>query len=67
MMPVEYIVPSLYIAVLIDLLDHETLEEWILQLMELEKDLLLARFRQQVKKECKKAWHDRHIKLRHSR
>lgn len=31
--------------------------------MELKEDTFLARFHQQVQKECEKAWHDRHIKL----
>ena len=34
-----------------------------MQLTKLEEDRFLARFHQQVQKECKKAWHDRHIKL----
>eukprot|EP00253_Pinus_taeda_P006002 PITA_06002 len=63
-MPMEYIVPSLHITNLTDMADHEALEEWLVQLMELEEDRFLAGFHQQVQKECKKAWHDRHIKLR---
>jgi len=59
----EYIVPSLHIAALIEMEDHETLEEHFAQIMELEEDFFLVGFHQQVKKECKKAWHDRYIKL----
>jgi len=33
-------------------------------LTELEEDRFLAGFHQQVQKECEKAWHDQHIKLR---
>lgn len=62
-MPMEYIVPSLCIVVLIDMVDCEALKEWITQLMELEEDQFLARFHQQVQKEHENAWHDRHIKL----
>jgi len=63
-MPMEYIVPSLRIAAFIGMADHGALEERLVQFMELEEDKFLARFHQQVHKECEKAWHDRHIKLR---
>jgi len=62
-MSMEYIVPSLRIATLKDMADNETLEERLMQIMELEEDRFLAGFQQQVQKECKKAWHDRHINL----
>ena len=35
-MSMEYIVPSLRIAALMDMVDREALEEWLAQLMELE-------------------------------
>lgn len=63
-MPMEYIVPNLRIAALMDMADHEALEEWLASLVELEEDRFLAGFHQQVQKEREKAWHDRHIKLR---
>eukprot|EP00253_Pinus_taeda_P023008 PITA_23008 len=63
-MPMEYIVPSLHIVALIGMADHEALEEWLMQLMELEEDRFLAGFHQQVQKEREKARHDCHIKLR---
>ena len=62
-MPMEYIVPSLCIASLTGMKDHEALEEWIAPLMELVEDRLLAGIHQQVQKEREKAWHDRHIKF----
>lgn len=31
--------------------------------MDLKEDRFLARFHQQVQKECEKSWHDQHIKL----
>ena len=62
-MPMEYIVPSLRIAAFIGMEDLEALENRLAQLSELEEDQFLARFHQQVQKECEKAWHDRHIKL----
>ena len=61
-MPMEYIVSSLRIAMLTDMADCETMEERLVQLMELEEDRFLAWFHQQVQKERENAWHDRHIK-----
>ena len=61
-MPMEYIVPSLKIVTLTDLEDEETVNERLLNLVELEEDRFLARFYQQVHKNREKAWHDRHIK-----
>lgn len=63
-MPMEYIMPSLCIAAFIGMLDCGALEERLAQLMELKEDRFLAGFHQQVQKECKKSWHDWHIKLR---
>ena len=42
----------------------EALEERLMQLEELEEEWFLAGFHEQVKNQCEKAWHDRHIKLR---
>ena len=47
-MPMEYIVPSLKIAALIDLVDEETVEERLLHLVELEEDRFVVGFHQQV-------------------
>lgn len=62
-MPMEFIIPSLRIAAFIRMADHRALEEWLMQLMELEEDRFLGGFHQQVQKEHEKAWHDQHIKL----
>ena len=43
-MPMEYIVPSLKIATLIDLVDEETVNERLLHLVELEEDKFIAGF-----------------------
>lgn len=43
-MPMEYIVPSLCIATLTGMTDHEALEERLLQLAELEEKIFLAGF-----------------------
>ena len=61
-MPMEYIIPSLKIATLIDLADEEIVEERLLHLVELEEDKFVAGFHQQVQKNREKVWHDRHIK-----
>ena len=47
-MPMEYIVPSLRIIALKEVADHESLEERLMQLLEMEEDHFLARFHQQV-------------------
>eukprot|EP00253_Pinus_taeda_P017500 PITA_17500 len=63
-MPMEYIMPSLCIAALTGMKDRGALEERLTQLVELEEEIFLAGFHQQVQKQHKKAWHDRPIKLR---
>ena len=45
-MPMEYIVPSLRIEVLIGMMDHRALEERLTQLDELEEEIFLAGFHQ---------------------
>ena len=40
------------------------MEERSMQLKNLEEYRFLVGFHQQVQKECKKAWHNRHIKMR---
>ena len=61
-MPMEYAIPSLRIATLIDMADEENVNERLLHLVGLEEDCFLASFHQQVQKAREKAWHDRHIK-----
>ena len=61
-MPMEYIVPSLRIAVETNMDDVESLEEHIAQLIHLEEDRFIAGFNQRVAKDRQKAQHDRHIK-----
>eukprot|EP00253_Pinus_taeda_P005927 PITA_05927 len=43
-MPMEYIVPSLRITSLTSMADREALEEWLVQLMELEEDQFFVGF-----------------------
>ena len=60
--PMEYIVPSLMIEILIDMADEETLSERLMRLVGLEEDRFIVGFHQ---KEREKAWHDdRHIKYK---
>ena len=61
-MPMDYIIPSLHIAVETRMDDVEELEERIVQLIQLEEDCFIVDFHQQVVKDQQKAWHDRHIK-----
>lgn len=61
-MPMEYIVPSLWIVVVTNMGDLDTMEERLAQIVKLEEDRFLAGFHQQLQKDCEKAWHDRYIK-----
>jgi hypothetical protein len=58
----EYLVPSLRIVAFIDMDEPRTVQERLSQLVELEEDIFVAGFHQQVQKEREKAYHDRHIK-----
>lgn len=62
-MPMEYIVPSLRIAKLMGMTDRRAIEDRLVHLAELEEQRFLVGFHQQLQKQCKKSWHDRHIKL----
>jgi len=62
-MHIEYIVPSLRIALFTGMTDRRALEEWLTQIARVEEDRFLARFHQHVQKEHEKAWNDWHIKL----
>eukprot|EP00253_Pinus_taeda_P012405 PITA_12405 len=62
-MPMEYIVPSLRIASMTGMADHEALEERLAQLEELEEEWFLEGFHQHVHKQDEKCWHNHHINL----
>jgi hypothetical protein len=49
--PMEYLVPSLRIAIFIDMDDIGTVQDKLVQLVELEEDRFIAGFHQQVQKE----------------
>jgi hypothetical protein len=58
----EYLVPSLRLAAFTGMDDTGVVQDKFAQLLELEEDILIAGFHQQVQKEREKAYHDRHIK-----
>jgi hypothetical protein len=60
--PMEFIVSSLRVAVITDLSDSGAVEERLSQLLQLEEDRFVTGFHQQVQKAREKSWHDRHIK-----
>jgi hypothetical protein len=60
--PLEFIVPSLHIATITNMKKRGTIKERLNQLMEIEEDMILAGFHQEVQKSRGKARHDRHIK-----
>ena len=61
-MPMEYIVPSLRISAFTEMDDPNIITERMTKILELEEDIFIAGFQQQVQKAREKAWHDRHIK-----
>jgi hypothetical protein len=58
----EFIMPSLHIAVITNILNSGIEEDIFSQLLQLEEDRFVTGFHQQVQKEREKAWNDRHIK-----
>jgi hypothetical protein len=62
--PMEYLVSTLKIVAFIDMDDTGAVQERLTQLVELEEDIFIAGFLQQVHKEQEKAYHDRNIKIK---
>jgi hypothetical protein len=58
----EYLVPILRIVTFTDMDDTGIVRERLAQLVELEEDIFIVGFHQQVQKEREKAYHDKHIK-----
>ena len=56
--PMEYILPSLKIAVLTDMANEETMSGRLLNLVGLQEDRFVVGFHQQVQKDREKSWHD---------
>lgn len=61
-MPMEYIMASLRIAVVTNMVDLNIMKERMSQILALEEDRFIAGFHHQVHKERDKAWHDLNIK-----
>jgi hypothetical protein len=62
MVPLEFLVPSLYVVAIANMTEWGTIQERINQLMIMEEDMILGRFHQEVQKARDKAWHDSNIK-----
>ena len=60
--PMEYIIPSLIVAVITEMIDVDVVNERLLQLIHLEEECFIVGFHQNVEKQRQKVWHDRHIK-----
>jgi hypothetical protein len=58
----EYLVQILRIYSFIDMDDTINVQERLSQLVELEEDIFIVGFHQQVQKKRKKAYHDRQVK-----
>lgn len=64
LIPMEYIMPSLQITIVIEMEYRNMMEECLALLLALKEDHFLVGFHQQVQKAKEKAWHDCHIKQR---
>jgi hypothetical protein len=60
--PLDYLIPSLCIATITNMIENGTSQEILAQLMELEEDRIMVGFHQEVQKEKDKPWHERHMK-----
>jgi len=60
--PVEFIVPSIFISQATKMISDATLKEGMDQIMELDESRFLAQFQKSVEQRRKKSWHNRHIK-----
>jgi hypothetical protein len=58
----EFLVPSLCVATITNMIEQGAVKVRLSQLMEMEEDRILAGFHQEVQKIRDKSWHDRHIK-----
>ena len=64
MILVEFFAPRLCIALAKNMSTDQSIQSRLNELMELEEDIILVGFNQQVEKNRKKAWHDRNIRKR---
>ena len=63
-MPMEYIVPSLIIVVITKMTDVGTIEEIVFWLVQLEEDIFVPGYHQNVENERHKSWHNKHVKYK---
>lgn len=59
--PIDYLIPCLCIATITNMTERGATQERLVQLMELEEDIIIAGFHQEVQKAKDKAWNERHI------
>ena len=59
-MPMEYSVPSLWIAVLTEMTYEDVVDQRLSHLVQMEEERFVIGFHQTVEKQRQKAWHDRH-------
>jgi hypothetical protein len=59
--PFECLVPNLRVAAIMQMNEHNAIQEIMNQLLAMEEDRILVGFHQQVQKARDKAWHDQHI------
>jgi hypothetical protein len=62
LVPLEFLVPSLCVVAITQMIEQGAVQERLNQLMTMEEDHILVGFHQQVQKERDKSWHDRHRK-----
>jgi hypothetical protein len=60
--PSEFLVPSLCVATITNMIERGILQEMLSQMMMMDEDMILVGFHQEVHKVRDKSWHDRHIK-----
>jgi hypothetical protein len=56
--PIDFVVPSLCIAIATQMSDEQSLQQQLDDLMQLEEDCVMAGFNQVVEKQICKAWND---------
>ena len=64
-MHMKYIVIILRFVVITEMTDVDVVEEILIQLIHLEKERFVAGFHQNIEKQRKNVWHDRHTKRKH--
>jgi hypothetical protein len=62
MVPLEFSIPSLRVEAITNITKRGTVQERLIQLMEMEEEMILVVFHHEVQKVTDKSWHDRHIK-----